>query len=88
MLQKGDRIRIHGYTDNIGSDDYNMGLSLRRAEAVKSWFVAHKHFPSSMIDTDGHGRKEAKSNTPEGRKLDRRVEIWLPKHGAVKKVCW
>ena len=34
------------------------------------------------------GHKEAKYNDEEGRKKDRRVEIWVPKHGSVEKVCW
>ena len=30
---------IEGYTDNVGSDDYNQGLSQRRADSVKSYLI-------------------------------------------------
>jgi outer membrane protein OmpA-like peptidoglycan-associated protein len=35
-----DSVRITGYTDRIGSDSYNLGLSQRRAQAVKAYLVA------------------------------------------------
>jgi OOP family OmpA-OmpF porin len=88
MLQNDDRIMIKGYTDNIGSDEYNQHLSEQRAGAVASWFVEHGLLPMSRIQIEGYGKTRAQYNDPEGRKKDRRVEIWVPKHGSVKKVCW
>jgi outer membrane protein OmpA-like peptidoglycan-associated protein len=88
MLQKDDRIMIEGYTDNIGSDEYNQHLSEQRAGAVASWFVEHGVVPMSRIQIEGYGKTRAQYNDPEGRKKDRRVEIWVPKHGSVEKVCW
>jgi outer membrane protein OmpA-like peptidoglycan-associated protein len=88
MLQKDDRIMIDGYTDNIGSDEYNQHLSEQRAGAVASWFVEHGVVPMSRIQIEGYGKTRAQYNNPEGRKKDRRVDIWVPKHGSVEKVCW
>jgi outer membrane protein OmpA-like peptidoglycan-associated protein len=88
MLQKDDRILIEGYTDNIGSDEYNQHLSEQRAGAVASWFVEHGAVPMSRIQIEGYGKTRAQYNDPEGRKKDRRVEIRVPKHGSVEKVCW
>jgi outer membrane protein OmpA-like peptidoglycan-associated protein len=90
MLQKDDWIRFEGYTDIIGSGEFNKHLSERRADAVASWFVEHGVVPVSKVRTEGYGKTkaQAKSNDEEGRKKDRRVEIWLPKRGSTKKVCW
>jgi outer membrane protein OmpA-like peptidoglycan-associated protein len=88
LLQKDDRIIIEGYTDNIGSDEYNQRLSEQRAGAVASWFVERGVVPMSRIQIKGYGKTRAQYNDPEGRKKDRRVEIWVPKHGSVEKVCW
>jgi OOP family OmpA-OmpF porin len=47
-------INITGYTDRIGSDDYNMGLSQRRADAVGA-YLASKGVPAAGIHTTGKG---------------------------------
>lgn len=91
LLQKDeDRVYIGGYTDIIGSDEYNQRLSEQRAEAVKSWFVKDGRVPASKIGTKGYGKTQAKAKADDedGRKQDRRVEIWVPKHGGVEEVCW
>ena len=88
MLQKDDWIKFEGYTDNIGSDKYNQHLSEQRAGAVASWFVEHGVVPMSRVRIEGYGKTMARANDEEGRKKDRRVDIWLPKHGSTKKVCW
>lgn len=72
---------VEGHTDSIGNDRYNQGLSERRADAVKSWLVAHG--VASSMSTRGWGRtKPVAPNTlpngkdnPEGRQKNRRVEI-------------
>ena len=45
-----------GYTDKIGSDKYNDRLSLRRAQAVKSYLVS-KGVPANKIYTEGKGKR-------------------------------
>lgn len=70
------QIRIEGHTDNIGSMEYNIGLSQKRAQAVKNYLVG-KGINESRISTVGFGFKKpiAPNNTEEGRALNRRAEI-------------
>jgi outer membrane protein OmpA-like peptidoglycan-associated protein len=66
---------IDGYTDSIGPDDYNRGLSKRRAEAVKKW-LTDQRIPNAMY-TRGLGKEDrvASNRTPDGRRQNRRVHI-------------
>jgi len=78
---QGTNIKVEGHTDAKGSDDYNLDLSKRRAESVKQWFES-SGIDSSLVTTQGYGEtkpvaentKSGKDN-PEGRALNRRVEI-------------
>jgi len=65
-----------GYTDSIGSDAYNLGLSQRRANAVKTYLVS-KGVDANRIYTEGKGKADpiATNATAEGRAKNRRVEI-------------
>lgn len=65
-----------GHTDNIGSGEYNMDLSTRRAEAVKTYLVS-KGIDSNLINTEGKGeRRPVGDNTTEtGRTANRHVVI-------------
>ena len=77
MVQYPDtRITISGHTDSVGDETYNQGLSERRAEAVRALLVARGVNPS-QIQTVGYGESMpvAGNDTPEGRRLNRRVEI-------------
>jgi len=82
-----DRVMIEGYTDNVGGADYNQRLSERRAKAVADWLVEHGKIPLSIVHIEGYGKTKAQYNDPEGRAKDRRVEIWVTKHGSVEEVC-
>lgn len=70
------RVLITGHTDSVGSDEYNMGLSDRRAASVKTWLV-NKGISSSRIQTAGKGENEpiASNETSDGRAQNRRIEI-------------
>ena len=53
---KGDQydvITVTGYTDRIGSQEYNMKLSTRRAEAVKSYLIEAAGIPEGKINAQG-----------------------------------
>lgn len=65
-----------GHTDSIGTDAYNQKLSIRRAEAVKSYLVG-KGVESKRVYTEGKGEKQpvATNKTRDGRAQNRRVEI-------------
>jgi OOP family OmpA-OmpF porin len=65
-----------GHTDSIGSNAYNQKLSVRRANAVKAYFVS-KGIPANRIYTEGKGETNpvATNKTREGRQKNRRVEI-------------
>ena len=70
------KIRIEGNTDNIGTAKYNMGLSNRRANSVLKYLVK-AGINKNRLSTVGYGfdRPIATNITPEGRALNRRVEL-------------
>jgi OOP family OmpA-OmpF porin len=69
-------ISVAGYTDSTGPEDYNMGLSERRAEAVKDFLVS-KGIPADAIETKGYGENDpvADNSTREGRAENRRAVV-------------
>jgi outer membrane protein OmpA-like peptidoglycan-associated protein len=69
-------IRIEGHTDNIGSAEYNQGLSERRAEAVYT-FLSENGVDSARMTTMGFGMTQpVASNADEaGRQKNRRVDL-------------
>jgi OOP family OmpA-OmpF porin len=69
-------IRIEGHTDDVGSAKYNIGLSGKRAQAIKDYLVG-KGIEPSRITTKGLGYSQpiADNDTPKGRSLNRRAEI-------------
>ncbi len=70
-------IRLDGYTDSIGTDEYNIRLSEKRATAVKKYFIREGGLDRSKITAVGHGKTDpvADNKTTEGRVKNRRVEI-------------
>ncbi|MCJ7680427.1 MAG: OmpA family protein [Candidatus Aminicenantes bacterium] len=80
-------VSLTGHTDSLGSDEYNLSLSEKRARSVKGWLVTHSGIEASLIETDGKGEKEPiapnthsdGSDNPEGRQKNRRVEIRIKK---------
>jgi len=69
---------IEGHTDSVGSHDYNMALSQRRADSVGNYLESQR-VPRQQINPIGYGpdRPKASNDTPEGRQLNRRVEIHI-----------
>lgn len=71
------KLRIDGHTDGIGNDAANLDLSKRRAAAVKAALVSRYGVDASRLTTGGYGEASPKATneTPEGRALNRRVEL-------------
>jgi len=69
-------IDVYGHTDSTGSDQYNLDLSQRRADAVANYLVM-RGVSRARIQTQGYGERYpiADNSTPEGRARNRRVEI-------------
>jgi outer membrane protein OmpA-like peptidoglycan-associated protein len=86
-IAESSKVIISGHTDSKGSDEYNQGLSEKRAESVKNWLVKNSGVDSKLIETIGYGEsKPVAPNTnpdgldnPEGRQKNRRVEIVIKK---------
>ncbi len=72
-------IVVSGHTDNTGNPKLNQTLSLKRAEAVRDWMRDTGDVPESCFAVQGYGesRPVATNDTPDGRALNRRVEISL-----------
>lgn len=69
-------INVIGHTDNVGSADFNQGLSERRAQAVAGVLMAGGVSPLRLRSLGaGFNQPVASNATPEGRQLNRRVEI-------------
>lgn len=69
-------VEVAGHTCSIGTEEYNLGLSQRRAEAVRNYLVS-KGVPADRLTVRGYGesRPVASNATREGRAQNRRVEL-------------
>jgi len=76
--RSGYMIELQGFTDNSGSENYNINLSQRRAESVLRYLVA-KNVPLFRVAIVGLGEENpvAPNNTRQGRDQNRRVEVKL-----------
>ena len=76
---------IVGYTDNVGSQAYNLPLSEQRAKSVKDYLIQHG-IAASRLTSVGRGMEEpiASNATPEGRAANRRVEIAITANEKMK----
>lgn len=74
------RLSVAGYTDYIGTEEYNQKLSIRRANSVKTYLL-RKGVPASSVTITGYGEKDpiATNNTDKGRQANRRVEFQITK---------
>ena len=75
---QGYQIYVYGYTDDIGTQEYNLKLSDRRAEAVRDYLVQNGLNPD-IISTKGYGKDDplVPGSSPQARAVNRRVEIGL-----------
>jgi outer membrane protein OmpA-like peptidoglycan-associated protein len=72
-------ILIEGHTDSTGTDEVNEHLSQRRADAVRQYFVANGTLSEDKIIAVGYGSKRplATNETPEGRAINRRIDVFI-----------
>lgn len=73
------RLVIEGHTDSIGTDEYNMDLSRRRAQTIKKWLVERFKLDPSKVEASGKGERFpiADNGNYQGRQLNRRVEFTI-----------
>lgn len=71
------RLVVEGHTDSVGDDQYNLDLSMRRANAVRAYLVKHLGVDAGKLTAVGYGesRPIADNSNYQGRQQNRRVEI-------------
>ncbi|WP_158749751.1 OmpA family protein [Acidobacterium sp. S8] len=76
LAYPGLTMQVEGYTDNIGSDEYNQKLSEQRAGAVRDYLVA-QGVAQPGITATGYGKSDpvADNSTNDGRAQNRRVQL-------------
>src|SRR5438128_6058803 len=76
MTLEGYTIAVYGYTDDIGTQKYNLQLSQRRAEAVRD-FLVQTGISATIMSTKGFGKSDPRipGNSEQARAANRRVEI-------------
>jgi outer membrane protein OmpA-like peptidoglycan-associated protein len=69
-------LQVEGYTDSVGTDEYNLRLSQQRATAVQAFLISQGVQPGS-ISSQGYGKADpvADNGTNSGRAENRRVEL-------------
>ena len=71
-------VDVVGHADSTGADDYNLGLSQRRASSVAQYLVSRQVIPDRLfVAGEGERRPIASNDTEAGRQQNRRVEIIL-----------
>jgi outer membrane protein OmpA-like peptidoglycan-associated protein len=76
LSHPGLNLAVEGYTDSVGSEDFNLKLSQQRADTVRDYLV-NQGLPNSFVTAKGFGEADpvADNGTPAGRQQNRRVEI-------------
>jgi outer membrane protein OmpA-like peptidoglycan-associated protein len=76
LQNPGRKFEVSAHTDGLGTDEYNLDLSERRASAVRRYLVDHG-IPGDIIIAKGYGEQQPidDNNTPQGRQRNRRVEL-------------
>lgn len=76
------QVRVEGFTDSVGADEFNQQLSERRAEAVKAKLI-HAGIDPSRVATQGYGEAfpVASNDDSGGRQMNRRVEVVISSDG-------
>lgn len=80
LLKTNWNLKLNGYTDNVGSESYNLKLSQNRANSVKNYLI-NKGIDPNKIQATGYGENNpiAPNDTPENKAKNRRVEFIIIK---------
>ncbi len=72
-------VRVEGHTDSKGSETYNDDLSIRRAEAAARYIVQNNILDEDRLFINGYSELQpiASNATPEGRAVNRRIELLI-----------
>jgi len=81
-------VLIEGHTDSTGPSDYNLTLSMRRAQSVANTIVSDQ-VRADRLHIMGYGEDQpvASNDTPEGRQANRRVEIAIYANDRLKSIA-
>ena len=73
---KDIKLKIDGHTDYIGTEQYNLNLSLKRANSIKNYLIG-RGVSANNISIEGYGKQNpvANNSTEAGRAKNRRVEF-------------
>jgi outer membrane protein OmpA-like peptidoglycan-associated protein len=76
LAYPGLKVQLEGYTDSVGSDDYNQKLSQQRADSVQQYLVS-QGVPQDTMTATGLGKSNpvASNDTAAGRQQNRRVDM-------------
>lgn len=76
LASKGFGLSVFGYTDDVGTEEYNQGLSERRASAVRDYLV-QAGIDAAIVNAKGFGKTNPRVNgqNQQARATNRRVEI-------------
>jgi OOP family OmpA-OmpF porin len=75
-LPEDATIQVTGYTDSVGTEEYNRDLSMRRAQAAKDYLVSNGVAENRIVLSGmGESNPIASNDTAEGRAMNRRVEV-------------
>lgn len=76
LIKTNARVKVKGYTDNVGSEDFNMKLSKERAESVVNYLI-RKGVDKNKVSYSYYGMLQplSSNDTEEGRTINRRVEF-------------
>jgi OOP family OmpA-OmpF porin len=76
LKEWGDvKVEVAGHTDSVGTEEYNQGLSLRRANAVRDYLMRAIAADRLIVRGYGESRPVADNATAAGRFMNRRVEL-------------
>jgi outer membrane protein OmpA-like peptidoglycan-associated protein len=76
LAHPGLNLQVEGYTDSVGSDQFNQTLSEQRASAVRDYLIQNG-VADSAVTAKGFGKADpvATNDTAEGRQRNRRVQL-------------